>query len=382
MQRRDNESYLSYVRRVTEACSDKRISYSEWGDCILGAENVYSSDNLRKAFYCVSKMINKIELDAIDENVAEEIENLRDEVFKERCKLQDANREKRGYLREEARFENLLEVLKDSFIELDVKDYKPIDSAVERKSAIAQWSDWHCGALIDNPFNFYDVDTMIERAEIIRDKTIHYCELHKVTDLVIEINGDLVDGAIHVSSRVAQEENVLEQIVTVTDLLAKLINSMKPHFNSIKVVTTLGNHGRLTPNKKDSITKENFEMLIPLWLRDKLDGVTIIDSKGLDFVQYQIDDKIIMLAHGQNDKISSAVDDFIKMYKVIPQEIHLGHTHSYKDVNDCDILTTVNGSLCGSDDYALSIRKVTKPSQNLIIYDDDRCIYNLTIDNL
>ena len=56
MQRKDNESYLSYVRRVTEACSDKRITYSEWGDCVLGAENVYSSDNLRKAFYCVSKM--------------------------------------------------------------------------------------------------------------------------------------------------------------------------------------------------------------------------------------------------------------------------------------------------------------------------------------
>lgn len=377
MQRKDNESYLSYVRRVTEACADKRISYSEWGDCILGAENVYSSDNLRKAFYCVSKMINKIELDAIDDNVIEEIESLKDEIFKERCKLQDANREKRGYLREEARFENLLEVLKDSFIDIDVKDYKPVNKDIQRKYAVAQWSDWHCGSLIDNPFNFYDVDTMIERAEIIRDKTIERCVAHGVTDLVIEINGDLVDGAIHLSSRVAQEENVLEQIVTVTDLLAKLINSMKPYFNSIKVVTTLGNHGRLTPNKKDSITKENFEMLIPLWLRDKLDGVTIIDSKGLDFVQYQIDDKIIMLAHGQNDKIFGAVNDFIKMYKVIPQEIHLGHTHSYKDINDCDILTTVNGSLCGSDDYALSVRKVTKPSQNLIIYDSDRCIYSL-----
>ena len=39
-------------------------------------------------------------------------------------------------------------------------------------------------------------------------------------------------------------------------------------------------------------------MLIPLWLRDKLDGVTIIDSKGLDFVQYTIDDKVIVVANG------------------------------------------------------------------------------------
>lgn len=379
MQRKDNESYLSYVRRVTEACSDKRITYSEWGDCVLGVENVYSSDNLRKAFYCVSKMLNKIEDDSIDDDdILEEIEARRDEAFKERCKLQDANREKRKYLREEARFENLLEVVKDSFIEIDVNEYKPIDDKVERKYAIAQWSDWHCGALIDNPFNFYNIDVMVERAEKIRDKVIKYCELHEVTDLVVEINGDMVDGLIHVSSRVEQEEGVIEQIATVTDVLAKLINSMKPYFNSIKVVTTLGNHGRLTPNKSDSSTKENFEMLIPLWLRDKLDGVTIIDSKGLDFVQYKVDGKVIVVAHGQNDKLVKAIDDFTKMYKVIPSEVHLGHTHSYKDINDCDILTTVNGCLDGADDYALSIRKVTTPSQNLIIYDGDRCIYSLT----
>lgn len=378
MQRLDNESYLSYVRRVTEACSDKRISYSEWGDCVLGVDNVYSSDNLRKAFYCVSKMLNKISIDSMDDNALDELETLKDEVFKERCKLQDANREKRKYLREEARFENLLEVLKDSFIELDVKDYKPIDKTFERKYAIAQWSDWHCGALIDNPFNYYNVDVMVERAEIIRNKIIGYCDLHKVTDLVIEINGDMVDGLIHVSSRVAQEESVIEQVITVTDVLAKLINSMKPYFNSIKVVTTLGNHGRMTPSKSESNTKENFEMIIPVWLRDKLQDVTVIDSHGLDFVQYDIDGKVIVLAHGQNDKLSKAIDDFTKMYKVIPQEIHLGHTHSYKDINDCDQIVTVNGCLDGADDYALSIRKVTKPSQNLIIYDEDRCIYSLT----
>ena len=142
MQRKDNESYLSYVRRVTEACSDKRITYSEWGDCVLGAENVYSSDNLRKAFYCVSKMLTKVTDDSVsDSDILEEIEARRDEAFKERCKLQDANREKRKYLREEARFENLLEVVKDSFIEIDVNEYKPIDDKVERKYAIAQWSD-------------------------------------------------------------------------------------------------------------------------------------------------------------------------------------------------------------------------------------------------
>lgn len=380
MERKENETYISYIKRVTNACSDKKISYSEWGDYILGADNNYSSENLRKAFYVVYKLLNKIDENNCDYDAIKDLENLRDEIYKERCRLQDIQREKRNDLRVEARFENLLEVVKDNIGFMptyEIKDFKPINKNQDKKYAVLQLSDWHCGALVDNQFNYYNVDTMVDRATKVRNNALEYCKLHNVTDLVIEINGDMVNGAIHVSSRVESEEGVIQQVITVTDVLAKLINSMKPYFNSIKIVTTLGNHGRLTPNKSDSITNENFEMLIPTMLRDKLSDVKIIDSKGLDFTKYEIDGKIIMVSHGQNDSMTKVISDFSKMFKVVPNEIHLGHTHSYTDINDCDIKVTVNGSLIGSDDYAVTIRKVTTPSQNLIVYEKDRCIYEI-----
>ena len=380
MERKENETYISYIKRVTNACSDKKISYSEWGDYILGTDNNYSSENLRKAFYVVYKLLNKIDENNCDYDAIKDLENLRDEIYKERCRLQDIQREKRNDLRVEARFENLLEVLKDNIGFMptyEIKDFKPINKNQDKKYAVLQLSDWHCGALVDNQFNYYNVDTMVDRATKVRNNALEYCKLHNVTDLVIEINGDMVNGAIHVSSRVESEEGVIQQVITVTDVLAKLINSMKPYFNSIKIVTTLGNHGRLTPNKSDSITNENFEMLIPTMLRDKLGDVKIIDSKGLDFTKYEIDGKIIMVSHGQNDSMTKVISDFSKMFKVVPNEVHLGHTHSYTDINDCDIKVTVNGSLIGSDDYAITIRKVTTPSQNLIVYEKDRCIYEI-----
>jgi hypothetical protein len=379
MQRKDNESYLSYLRRITEACADKRITYVEWGDCVLGEDNTYSSDNLRKAFYVVSKMINKIDVDTTDDSVIEELETLKDEVYKERCRLQDANREKRNTLREEARFENLRELLSE--IEVDnigMANYKPRSTEENRKYAILELSDWHCGAKIDNEFNYYDIDTMVERAEIIRDKAISVCNRHGVTDLAIEINGDMIDGAIRVSSRVAQEEDTVSQIAIIVKVLADFISSMAEHVENITVYTTLGNHSRLTPSKNDCLTHENFEKLIPEWLRDKLPkNIRVISSNGKDFLKYTINGRTIMLAHGQNDKIASAIDGFVRMYKVVPDEVHLGHTHSYKDINDCDILTTVNGCLDGSDDFAITLRKVTTPSQNMIVYEEDRCIYAL-----
>ena len=380
MERKENETYISYIKRVTNACSDKKISYSEWGDYILGTGNNYSSENLRKAFYVVYKLLNKIDENNCDYDAIKDLENLRDEIYKERCRLQDIQREKRNDLRVEARFENLLEVVKDNIGFMptyEIKDFKPINKNQDKKYAVLQLSDWHCGALVDNQFNYYNVDTMVDRATKVRNNALEYCKLHNVTDLVIEINGDMVNGAIHVSSRVESEEGVIQQVITVTDVLAKLINSMKPYFNSIKIVTTLGNHGRLTPNKSDSITNENFEMLIPTMLRDKLGDVKIIDSKGLDFTKYEIDGKTIMVSHGQNDSMTKVISDFSKMFKVVPNEIHLGHTHSYTDINDCDIKVTVNGSLIGSDDYAITIRKVTTPSQNLIVYEKDRCIYEI-----
>ena len=380
MERKENETYISYIKRVTNACSDKKISYSEWGDYILGTDNNYSSENLRKAFYVVYKLLNKIDENNCNYDAIKDLENLRDEIYKERCRLQDIQREKRNDLRVEARFENLLEVVKDNIGFMptyEIKDFKPINKNQDKKYAVLQLSDWHCGALVDNQFNYYNVDTMVDRATKVRNNALEYCKLHNVTDLVIEINGDMVNGAIHVSSRVESEEGVIQQVITVTDVLAKLINSMKPYFNSIKIVTTLGNHGRLTPNKSDSITNENFEMLIPTMLRDKLSDIKIIDSKGLDFTKYEIDGKIIMVSHGQNDSMTKVISDFSKMFKVVPNEVHLGHTHSYTDINDCDIKVTVNGSLIGSDDYAVTIRKVATPSQNLIVYEKDRCIYEI-----
>ena len=34
----------------------------------------------------------------------------------------------------------------------------------------------------------------------------------------------------------------------------------------------------------------------------------------------------------------------------------------------------------GSDEYAVNLRKITKPSQNLIVYDTDRFVIEIIVD--
>lgn len=352
-------------------------------------------DSLRKAFatteyggYNVAKYLMDKTANELTEEMVKRLQSKKDEEYKERVRLQDARREYNKELRAEARYENLVDIMKDclsnvatSNIEFG-KKHLHIENK-KSKYAILMFSDWHYGALCDSQWNYYDTNVAKERAEQLVAKTQSYILSLGITDLIVEINGDMCEGMINVGNRVASEESVVEQIINVSKLLSKCILSLKPYVNSIKVVTTLGNHGRLTPNRKEQADeRENFEMLIPEFLRLTLgDDIPIVTSQGLDFVKYEFDDKIICLSHGHHDKTKSAIDNMIRVYKVVPDEVHLGHWHHMSDLNDSNIHVVVNGSIKGVDDFGLkATRCTTQPSQNLIVYGKDRMMIELIVD--
>ena len=352
-------------------------------------------DSLRKAFatteyggYSVAKYLMDKTANELTEEMVKKLQSKKDEEYKERVRLQDARREYNKELRAEARYENLVNIMKDCLSDVATsniefgKKHLHIENK-KSKYAILMFSDWHYGALCDSQWNYYDTNVAKERAEQLVAKTQSYILSLGITDLIVEINGDMCEGMINIGNRVASEESVVEQIINVSKLLSKCILSLKPYVNSIKVVTTLGNHGRLTPNRKEQADeRENFEMLIPEFLRLTLgDDIPIVTSQGLDFVKYEFDDKIICLSHGHHDKATSAIDNMIRVYKVVPDEIHLGHWHHMSDLNDSNIHVVVNGSIKGVDDFGLkATRCTTQPSQNLIVYGQDRMMIELIVD--
>lgn len=352
-------------------------------------------DSLRKAFatteyggYSVAKYLMDKTANELTEEMVKRLQSKKDEEYKERIRLQDARREYNKELRAEARYENLVNIMKDCLSDVVTsniefgKKHLHIENK-KSKYAILMLSDWHYGALCDSQWNYYDTNVAKERAEQLIAKTQSYILSLGITDLIVEINGDMCEGMINIGNRVASEESVVEQIINVSKLLSKCILSLKPYVNSIKVVTTLGNHGRLTPNRKEQADeRENFEMLIPEFLRLTLgDDIPIVTSQGLDFVKYEFDDKIICLSHGHHDKATSAIDNMIRVYKVVPDEIHLGHWHHMSDLNDSNIHVVVNGSIKGVDDFGLkATRCTTQPSQNLIVYGKDRMMIELIVD--
>ena len=394
MDRKANESYLDYVRRCTQALEDKVIDYTEWGDALLGAENVYSVDNLRKAFYVIAKILPKLDVSQFSLNTneeAERLEELQKEIIKERIKCRDQRRELQKYITSEARFDNLVEVLREEIKNIEKQDKSKIDNSnnVETQKynnsnyAILCLSDWHVGAVVDNEWNKFNIDILKRRVRQLYDKTLYHLQKNNVDNLVIEICGDLIEGLVTVSSQIQSEEGVINQVMIASDILSDLIRDFAIEISKVQVVFTTGNHGRLVPDKSASITKDNVERLIQKYVLLRLheyNNVTFICSDN-DLAKYTIKDKVICVAHGQYDKPDRAIEHFAKLYKIVPDEIHLGHTHSFKEINESGIRIVVNGSLKGADDYSVNVcRGVNKSSQNLIIFGLDRATYELILD--
>lgn len=377
MERHENESYLDYVKRVTSALECDTIGYKEWGDYILGADNNYSSDNLRKGFYIVRKMLPKLDgsAEVTDEDIIRQIQTQKDELYKERVKLQDQRREYNKNLRVEARYENL----RDTLVEcvegmIPLIDYKEnggrlVDKPM-LKEAVLDISDVHYGIEVDNVLNYYDTNIAKERMEKLLNKTIGYIIDQKIGVLHICVLGDLLSGNIHVSTRIDNEEDIISQTISMSEILSNFINEVSK-FCKVKVYGVIGNHSRVNSNKKESLPAENFERLIFEYINLRCPNNKVLLNGLEDWQTFNIGDREIFITHGDKDTLNNVKNHAVNLLGRVPDEIHIGHFHhmNIKDDNNCEIVQ--NGSVISTDEYAMSRRLHTDPYQVLRIYGDD-----------
>lgn len=363
------------------------ISDKTWEEIAEDLDINMSADTIRRSFNCGifsgyrvakhyrSQISNGNTLDSI------ELNDLKNELYKERVRLQDVNREKRNYLREQARFENLIEVLKENIVQIpQEKEAKISQSYNDRNNvAVALLSDIHYGLQVDNNVNMYSTTIASSRLNFWSTKVIEYCQLYHVQTLNIVLCGDLISGLIKLSSRVAQEEDVAEQIMTISEILSQEITKINSKIPFVNIYGVVGNHSRMNANKEDNIDSENFERLIFRYIELRT-GLKVIDSGHSDYLEFNVGGSSCIATHGHNDKFGNVVNDFSKVLDYIPNYIYMGHTHHLQVEENGQTTVIVNGSVVGADDYAVKIRKYTKPSQVLhIISGNDDNIININL---
>ena len=86
-----------------------------------------------------------------------------------------------------------------------------------------------------------------------------------------------------------------------------------------------------------------------------------------------------MFEHGHQLKPNMSFQSLIGMVEEYVHYVFLGHFHEEKMKTYQNMRVWCNGSLCGTDPYANSIHKYSKPKQTLLIFDNDN-VLNFSID--
>lgn len=292
-----------------------------------------------------------------------------DELEKTKVRIRDHRNALARQIRNEARAEELLEIVRNTVIPLPEIDFEPKPTTTEHKCLYALVSDLHYGISFKSVAGSYDKEIARERmakyaAEIIR--------IGKDVDtLYISLMGDMISGGIHPSIRVEERENVVQQVIGAAELISKFIYTLSQHFFSVIVNSVDGNHSRIERNVEDSVRNEKLDILIPWFCKARL-----AEQKNVKFVDSELDSTIAnfniygkeyVVVHGDYDL--DLQKSSVSLSKLIGKKVDYflcGHMH----VPEARIEETGyirNGSVCGSgDDYTMKKRLFGVPAQVLL----------------
>lgn len=395
LSRRQNESPLDYHKRIIYGkLKDKSLGdldYSELSDYAYGQH--YSSDVARRMFYGSRRTLDLVANYQKDSHAntstINELDAKIDEFKREKQKFFDQRREYNKLQAEAGRREHLYDRLADAANNLSetVGDvvHKLVELDTGENEAVLVFSDWHYGMTAHNAFNTYNTKVCKERVESIVTRAASRIAQNGCSKLHVVVLGDLLNGAIHSSSRVASEELTADQLMQVSEILAQAIIFLSQYVEETNVYITYGNHARTVQSKHDSIHRDNMERLIPWWLgsrvlaEERVSGeslnINVAPESETEFLLLNVCGHDICAAHGDLDGVKTSPRMlstlFHKKYGKDIEYILLGDKHHREDFEELGVTAMLCGSLCGSDDYANDKRLFSTPSQMLLIFNPD-----------
>ena len=352
---------------------------------ILGYD--YGESTYRKKIQAFEKMLDankKIFLD--DDNYLKEITLQKRELAKEKQKLSDERVEFNRLIREEARKESFEDLIKRTIGELvepiEFNSYK--ECYTSDNDIIVHLTDIHAGIEINSFKNVFNQDILKDRIQEYISKILSIKETHKSENCYIVI-GEIISGLIHSNLRLQNNMDLIEQFKYVSNLISEMIITLSVEFNKVNIYVTMGNHSRVVAKKEESLQGENFDLLLPFYLRASLqniDNVEIHDNLiEQSIAMFNVRGQNVFSSHGDKDSPSSVVQNWTMMFGIKPNIVLLGHRHTNGLTTVYDTKVIESGCVSGTDAYAMQIRKSNKPEQTVSVVNSDGllCVYDVRL---
>ena len=391
IKRNEGESQLDFIKRVTENRIAYDIDYTEWSILVCGKE--YSSDNSRKAFYIVERMLKNLtneELKSEPKSKIDEIINAIGELdvkkIEVRNKTNQLNKIKRDLVKN-------VEIAKDieEFMSKEINNFKPLEyeKVITRndKKLLVCLSDFHIGYVINGyKGNYYNYEIAKLRLSKLLSEIENMINDNNITEVVIAQAGDATEGTYMRKNQAYEcEFNANEQIVMAEELLYGFISSISSMNVNVEVYSVGGNHQRGNGDKDANLESDNNNIVIVKNLKKffnlaKNERVTIHDIDYIDdTVSFNINGLNIKLLHGDNrtnDK-KKLYDSEATMDDCRYDLIIRGHDHNFNvtSQNNGGYVVTV-GCLFGYNPYSVKrIQCTTYASQCLMLIGNNKIEY-------
>lgn len=392
MDRKKNESYLSFSKRVTRALSNKTISYKEWAKSLLN-ENIYGEENTRRCFVFFEKFLSILENDEInniqDENKLQEILIAKKELEKERKKIQTINLEYNQYVRDISRFELFNEKIKEAIDNMPALIFSNTiqDKFNSKQTAVLCISDAHNGVEINmqtvfnEPINIYSPDILKKRLNKLADTVIKdYKNNFNYKKLIVFDLGDGIQNILRLSDIVKLKTGVIDSVLQYAEMISQFLNKIQNELNiQIEFSCLGGNHSELrlisTGRNWES---ENLGKVIREFIALRLkDNQNIKVDPYSDFSFKQIEGINILAIHGDDSKKNINEISYWEQYHNITIDILLmGHFHhqeqislGYSPTGDKEII--IVPSLIGIDEFSRKNRKLARAGAKFILFEDN-----------
>lgn len=376
--KRTEESITAYWIRLYKNRKSYGLTFKECGTLM----NEVSGKELNEAtwrreiegYFKVADYLAEENPTKVSSDVLEEIELEKIELQKQQIRMRDQKRELNAIIRRQARLENLEDYFKEVTENFEgISLPKTKSNTKDKKEAMITISDWHVGMKFEGRFNTFNHEIAEQRIAKVKDKTLDTVRKENIDTLHIANLGDMISGGIHVSTRVQAEEDVIQQVIRVSEYLKQFIKTFLDEGIQVEYYNIIGNHGRYQGNKSEVAgIEENFEKLILTILDTAFSSYSNYNSTGCrdGIIEVEISNQKIILAHGDMDKNTNAAMRLPQLFGYVPNYIITGHIHhnTSKDFGVTEHI--VNPSLIGSDDYATGGRFGGKPGQKLILFNE------------
>lgn len=388
IKRMANESLEEWKFRLCVAKIEKAIDL-DWCEIKDMLNLDCSSDHLRKTAYGIYEYDNYIKNKNIDNiedyEILEEIKRQKEELEKEKIKVQTENLTKRQINREVARYELFTEHAIN-----EIKKQQPIvvpeikiPKTNTKRSGLLLFGDAHYGkeleikSLTGTIMNKYSPEIFEQRMWELLQETVRICRERNFNHISIFELGDELEGILRMSILMSLKYGVVESAIRYSRFIAHWLNEITKQGVAIDYYSTYGNHTelRLLTGKKGDFPLENISKMIV-----ELTGEILRDNKNINIIKNHTDKiytKIqgysVLGIHGEEKDVQKAIRDFNFIYPENTDYIAGAHKHHTSVVN-CGFRKGYIGvgSIIGIDDYSMDLKRVSDPTATFVVFEENK----------